>query len=115
IEPNQDLLFNGDVGKWRKFANSLALRYYMRLSEKESGIAEAGIKKIAGNPQQYPLILTSFDDATMAYFGKTKNDSWPTSTEFDKGPDGTYFKTKMAETLVEALKALDDPRLEVWA
>ena len=115
IKKEQDLLFNGDVAKWRKFANSLALRYYMRLSEKESGIAEAGIKKIAANPQQYPLIMTSSDDAAMAYFGKTRNDSWPTSTEFDKGPDGTYFRTKMAETLVETLKALNDPRLGVWA
>ena len=35
IDPNQDLIYRGDVSKWRKFANSLALRYYMRLSAKD--------------------------------------------------------------------------------
>ena len=115
IQPDQDILFKGEVAKWRKFANSLALRYYMRLSEKEPGIAEAGIKKIVASPQQYPLMLVSSDDAAMSYIGNTRDDSWPSNTKFDQSTSGTYFRTKMAETLVEALKALDDPRLGVWA
>src|SRR5690606_13026498 len=32
---NQDIFFGGDAEKWMKYANSLALRYYMRLSEKD--------------------------------------------------------------------------------
>ena len=35
ISSTQDILYQGNVAKWRKLANSLALRYYMRLSEKE--------------------------------------------------------------------------------
>ncbi len=31
INKVQDVLYGGDVLKWRRFANSLALRYYMRL------------------------------------------------------------------------------------
>src|SRR5690606_13997456 len=111
IQPAQDILFNGDVAKWRKFANSLALRYYMRLSEKEPGLAEEGINRIVSNPQQYPLITVASDDAVMAYIGNTVNDSWPTNTRFDTSSSGTYMRTKMAETLVEVLKSLDDPRL----
>ncbi|MGB5555210.1 MAG: SusD/RagB family nutrient-binding outer membrane lipoprotein, partial [Flavobacteriaceae bacterium] len=53
INETQDILYGGDVGKWRKFANSLALRYYMRLSAKEPGVAEQGIKKILSNPSEY--------------------------------------------------------------
>src|SRR5690606_33779171 len=49
-----DIYFNGDVMKWRRFANSLALRYYMRLSEKMPAVAKAGIERIVGNPSQYP-------------------------------------------------------------
>lgn len=50
ISSTQDILYKGDVSKWRKFANSLALRYYMRLSAKEPGIAEDGIRKITSDP-----------------------------------------------------------------
>ncbi|WP_150451365.1 SusD/RagB family nutrient-binding outer membrane lipoprotein [Arenibacter lacus] len=115
IQPAQDILYAGNVAKWRKFANSLALRYYMRLSAKEPGLAEEGIKRITSNPQQYPLIKTASDDAAMAYVGNTGNDSWPTNTKFDSDTQGAYFRIKMAETLVEVLKSLDDPRLGVWA
>lgn len=115
INEAQDILYGGDVAKWRKFANSLSLRYYMRLSAKEPGLAEQGIKKILSNSSQFPLILTSEDDANMAYVGNTSGDSWPTNTKFDTDPQGSYFRVKMAATLVDAMQALDDPRLGVWA
>lgn len=115
IHKDQDVLYGGEAAQWRKFANSLALRYYMRLSEKEPGLAEGGIKRITSDPQQYPLIRISSDDATMAYLGNTKDDAWPSNTKFDTDSQGEYFRIKMAETLVEALKSLDDPRLGIWA
>ena len=115
INDSQDILFEGNVSKWRKFANSLALRYYMRLSAKDPALAEQGIKTILANPQQFPLILDASDDANMAYIGNTSADSWPTNTEFDSDAQGAYFRIKMAKTLVDVLKTLDDPRLGVWA
>lgn len=115
INEAQDILYGGDVAKWRKFANSLSLRYYMRLSAKEPGLAEQGVKKILSNPSQFPLILSAEDDANMAFVGNTNNDSWPTNTKFDTDPQGAYFRIKMAATLVDAMQALDDPRLGVWA
>lgn len=115
IQADQDILFGGDVAKWRKFANSLAMRYYMRLSEKEPALAEQGIKNILSNPSQYPLILQASDDANMAYVGNTRDDSWPTNTKFDADPQGAYFRIKMGATLVDTLQQLNDPRLAVWA
>lgn len=115
IQTQQDILFSGNVAQWRKFANSLALRYYMRLSIKEPGVAAEGIRRIASNPQQYPLITDAADDANVDYVGSSPNDSWPSNTEFDTSPQGAYFRIKMAATLVDALQALDDPRLAVWA
>ena len=115
IIPNQDVVYGGDVSKWRMFANSLALRYYMRLSEKEPGIAEAGIKNIISNPDNYPLITSASDDASIDYIGSSPSDSWPNNTVFDKSTSGGYFRTKMCATLVEALQALNDPRLAIWA
>lgn len=115
INPVQDLLYRGDVGKWRKFANSLALRYYMRLSIKEPSIAEAGIRKITSAPGTYPIITDASDDANISYVGASPSDSWPSNTVFDTSPSGTYMRIKMCSTLVDTLQALNDPRLGVWA
>ena len=115
ISSSQDLLYGGDVSKWQKLANSLALRYYMRLSAKEPTKAEAGIRKITSNPDTYPLITNAADDASIGYIGSSPSDSWPSNTVFDTSPSGNYMRTKMCATLVDTLQALNDPRLAVWA
>lgn len=115
IDSKQDVLFSGDPAKWRKFANSLALRYYMRLQAKEPSVAEQGIKKIAADPTKYPIITVSTDDANVSYIGSSKDNSNPLNTEYDIAPDGAYMRVKMAATLVDALQKYSDPRLAVWA
>lgn len=115
MNASQDLIYGGDVMKWRRFANSLALRYYMRLSVKSPGVAEAGIRKITADPNKYPLILDASDDATIGYVGTAPTDSWPTNTVFDTSTTGSYMRVKMCATLVDVLQGLDDPRLGVWA
>jgi len=115
IDETQDVLYNGNPEKWRKFANSLALRYYMRLQAKEPDIAEQGIKKITGDPSKYPLILTASDDANISFVGTANENSNPLNTFYDTDPSGSYMRVKMAKTLVDALQVYDDPRLGVWA
>jgi len=115
IDKVQDVLYHGDASKWRKFANSLALRYYMRLSVKEPQFAETGIKKITNNPDIYPLITETGDDANVEYIGTSPFDSWPSNTVFDTSPTGDYMRTKMCKTLVDTLQNYNDPRLGVWA
>lgn len=44
-----DMLFNGELEFWQKFANSLRLRYAMRMSAKEPELAGNIIKEIIGN------------------------------------------------------------------
>jgi hypothetical protein len=115
INARQDILYQGDIMKWRKFANSLALRYYMRLSEKEPAVAQEGISKIASSPDTYPLITEASEDATVGYIGSSPSDSWPTNTVFDTDPRGSYMRVKMCATLVDAMQELNDPRLGVYA
>ncbi len=115
INSSQDVLFAGNVSQWRKFANSLALRYYMRLSEKEPATAQAGIEKIAGDPALYPLILHPEDDAALPYAGNSDTDSWPANTVFDGTGGSNFRRLKLCATLVETLQGLNDPRLGVWA
>ena len=115
INPTQDVLYGGDVTKWRKFANSLALRYYMRLQAKESNFAQEGIKKITGNPAMYPVITTAADEANVAYSGSSPGTSWPINMVYNVDPLGEYMRRKPCATLVETLQNLQDPRLGVWA
>ncbi|WP_268224363.1 SusD/RagB family nutrient-binding outer membrane lipoprotein [Sinomicrobium oceani] len=115
IDPVQDVLFGGNVQKWRRFVNSLALRYYMRLSEKEPALAKEGVTKIASNPNRYPVILDASNDAKLIYPGTNSNDAWPTNTVFNTSSSGDYFRTKMCATLVNFMKSLEDPRLGIWA
>jgi hypothetical protein len=109
-----DVYFGGDPGAWRKLANSLSLRYYMRISAKKPDVAKAGIEKIVGNPSLYPIITDSGDDATMEFTGTSNDTSWPNNTTYDKS-ESNYSRTKMASTLVEELQSLNDARLGVWA
>ncbi|PIF05625.1 MAG: SusD/RagB family nutrient-binding outer membrane lipoprotein [Draconibacterium sp.] len=115
IVASQDVLYGGNPSKWRKFANSLALRYYLRLAAKEPVLAEQGIKKITGDPAKYPLILTASDDANIGFVGSAKENSNPLNTVYDTDPSGSYMRVKMAKTLVDALQKYNDPRLGVWA
>lgn len=109
-----DVIYGGDPTLWRKLANSLLLRYFMRISEKEPGIAKTGIEKIVGNPMQYPIITSSDEDAVMDFVGTSADDSWPTAV-FSTSDLSNYKRKRMCATLVEALQDFNDPRLAVWA
>jgi len=109
-----DVYYNGDPAKWRKLANSLALRYYMRISEKLPAVAQAGIEKIANNPDQYPIISNVSDDATMSFAGNSDADSWPSNATYNSD-SSNYRRIKLCNTFVEALQALHDPRIAVFA
>ena len=114
IVDNVDVYFGGDPAKWRKFANSLALRYYMRISAKKPDIAKAGIEKIVGNATQYPIITANTDDVTMAFPGTSDGTSWPANSVYDVS-GSNYRRIKMAATLVKTLQSVNDPRLGIWA
>lgn len=104
-----DVYYNGNTELWQKFANSLLLRYYMRISEKMPEVAQAGVESIY-NSGVY--IQDASEDAVMSYLGASAADSWPTATAFDAGSN--FRRLKPAQTLLQTLMEYDDPRLSVW-
>lgn len=54
-----DIIFNGNMMKWKRFCNSLLLRVYMRMSLAEPAVAKAGIEMVAANPDTYPVIISN--------------------------------------------------------
>ncbi|HTN06428.1 SusD/RagB family nutrient-binding outer membrane lipoprotein [Agriterribacter sp.] len=109
-----DVFYGGDAGKWRKFANSLALRYYMRLSEKLPDLSKQGIEKITGDPAKYPVITSVADEPAMGFPGNSDMDSWP-AYAIPQSDSSNYIRIKMCNTLVKALLERNDPRITAWA
>ncbi|MHA8099390.1 SusD/RagB family nutrient-binding outer membrane lipoprotein [Aquirufa aurantiipilula] len=109
-----DVFYQGNASKWRKLANSLALRYYMRISSKKPDVAKAGIEKILANATQYPIITAIADDAAMPFAGNSDSDSWPSNAVYDASASN-YRRIKMAATFVNKLLELKDPRIGIWA
>ena len=109
-----DVYYQGNPTKWRKLANSLMLRFYMRISTKKPDLAKAGIEKIMANAVQYPIITAIADDTAMPFAGNSNDDSWPANAVYDASASN-YRRLKMAATFVNKLLELKDPRIAVWA
>jgi hypothetical protein len=81
-----DPLFNGDMLMWQKFANSLRLRYALRMSEKEPEIGGEIIKTIV--EEERPLIW-GYD--FIAYVGESVC-IWPAEMGFRNESLGWSFR-----------------------
>ncbi|MEZ0453235.1 SusD/RagB family nutrient-binding outer membrane lipoprotein [Sphingobacterium thalpophilum] len=97
-----DLLYNNKKELWRKFNNSLLLRYYLRQSKRIP--AAAKIKTILDNPAQYPIFTSNEDAAIVKITGQS-----PYDYAWGRRQDYVNF-TAMAEFFVDNLNALNDPR-----
>ena len=112
-----DLIYNGDATKWKKFANSLRLRYALRLSKVDPATAQAQVAAaIAAG-----VFTSNADNALLKWPGDGTNNS-PIYNNFVTRDD-----QHMSQTLVNAMKSLYisigptpadtvfDPRLAVYA
>lgn len=69
-----DILFNGDILKWKKFANSLRIRLLMRQSDKVDPTVEL-TKMIETSAADYPIFENNNDNAALAYLGSAPNNN----------------------------------------
>jgi hypothetical protein len=114
IKASADILYAGTPSKWRKMANSLMLRYYLRVSAKLPAYSKAGIEEILAAPNTYPIFTSNDDDATMNYVGSSAGDSWPATVSFDTPKQSNFSRIQMGAGLRDALLDLKDPRISVW-
>ena len=103
-----DLLYNGDVTKWKKFANSLRMVYALRLSKRypsATGYAATEFKAAFEDAGGY--IATNADNAAF-----TTNDLY-------KNPWENTFNSRAdfapSNTFIDKLNSLNDKRLEYFA
>jgi hypothetical protein len=104
-----DLLFSGNMLKWKKFCNSLHVRLLMRISNKVN--VSAKLNEIITKPAQYPIFQSNADNATYAYSGV-----FPNISPMSEGINRLYgYNIVIPSTnLVNTLLMNNDPRLAEW-
>ncbi len=114
-----DLIYDGDVNKWKKFSYSLMLRLGMRLTKVDPALSKIWVSKaIAGG-----VIINGSDNAIMKYTdGPNDYNRNPTafSPRRDDFTQGSYGKRnveggKLSKTFIDLLKATADPRISVYS
>jgi hypothetical protein len=104
---DQDNIYQGDTEKWLKFANSLRLRMGLILSDVTS---EAALAKTTIEASAAGAILDNADNATMEYLSAIPN----TNPLYADQVASNRQDFLAANTLVDAMNALSDPRLEYY-
>jgi hypothetical protein len=104
-----DLIYGGDMNKWKKFANTLRLKIFMRLSEVNPSKAQAGVSQtitLAGPGGFIDYNSASNQDAQISYI----------STSGNQNP--LYVEAKFlgqnqvaSATSIDTLKNNADPRI----
>jgi hypothetical protein len=104
-----DLLYKGDMLKWKKLCNTLHVRLLMRISNKVN--VSAKLNEIVTKPTVYPLFQSNADNATYVYSG-----SYPNISPMSDGVNRLYgYNIVIPSTnLVNTLIANNDPRLDEW-
>ncbi|WP_153796085.1 SusD/RagB family nutrient-binding outer membrane lipoprotein [Foetidibacter luteolus] len=107
-----DVVYAGDIRKWKRLINSFSLRVLMSLSRKESDAAvqvKQRFTEIVSNTSQYPLIESNADNAKLTFHDLAGN-RYPTFNNNDM--QTAYY---MEASFVNLLKGLKDPRLFSFA
>ncbi|WP_213086992.1 SusD/RagB family nutrient-binding outer membrane lipoprotein [Chitinophaga agrisoli] len=100
-----ELFYNGDIGKWKRFGNSLLLRIAMRLSRVDAAKARTyAAKAFQGG------VMTSNADNCLMQHSATYTNAF--GNQLNGSEKANYYLNDM---LVNNLKSGNDPRLQVIA
>jgi Starch-binding associating with outer membrane len=102
-----DLMYGGDMTKWKKFGNSLRLRLAIHLSNVDAtkGASEAAAAVAAG------VFASDSDNAELLYLATSPNQN-PIYSDAHVGNRDDYGLSK---SFVDTLNSWNDPRLPVYA
>lgn len=103
-----DILFQGDLMKWRKFANSLRLRLHMRLSDRID--PSVAMQEILANPEAHPIIESNEENAALQYLSDVPNQHDLYTTRA-----GSFDEYRLSKHMEDVLKNYNDPRLFAYA
>lgn len=102
-----DLIYGGDLGLWQKFANTLLLKLYMRLSERNPGMAQQGIAALDATGIGY---LGEGESAEVHYQNEAGNFN-PLYSEMNNAVIGGTQNLIASKTAVDSMMANNDMRI----
>ncbi|WP_224996298.1 SusD/RagB family nutrient-binding outer membrane lipoprotein [Cesiribacter sp. SM1] len=102
----QDILLQGNVDQWRRYANSLRLRLLMRTSFVDEAGAKQQVMEMLNNPGQYPLVDEPEYNVLLSPLTNNTNDLRNAMTELTNYSAPEFM-------LEEVLKPANDPRIPV--
>lgn len=96
-----DLIYGGDVAKWKKFANSLKMRVALRMIDVEASTANTAVAEAIASG----VFTSNADNALFNYKVGAPNNN----------PQSEDYKTRndfaASNTMVDELQRLNDPRV----
>lgn len=96
-----DILYSGDLNKWIRFANSLRVRYLLRISSKVDVSAE--LQSIVNEGD---IFTSNNDNAALPYLSSSPN-QWVIFTE----REGRYVDVRMSKNAENIMSPLNDDRI----
>ena len=102
-----DVLFNGDLDRWQKLANSLRLRVLLRQSAQVD--PSAAMSAILNNPNA-PIFTGNEDQAVFDYLASAPNQQPLFTTR-----SGSFDEYRLSQLMENTLKSLNDNRLYAYA
>jgi hypothetical protein len=99
--PAGDIIFNGDMDRWKMFANTLKMTMALRISDVNPSLAKTKFEQAVAAG-----VVTSNEDNILFTFGTDDNSDNPWQDRFESRID--YL---LSNTLAESLRSNLDPRL----
>ncbi|MES2650464.1 MAG: SusD/RagB family nutrient-binding outer membrane lipoprotein [Bacteroidota bacterium] len=104
---NGDLVFAGDVAKWKRFGNTLMLRMAMRLTKADATMAQTYVTKAVGK-----TMISDADNAFLKHDASGGRVTQNRNSQILSGDGGQEnFYTRWSNTFINYLKTNSDPRL----
>jgi hypothetical protein len=106
-----DILYGGDILKWKKFANSLRLRLANRQAAKKPAESRQIFQEILTDPVTYPVFTGNADNARLMH-----TDNRPSNNEWHETMvQAGRTDWNVGKTLIDKLVSLNDTRVAVFA
>ncbi|SMC90563.1 SusD/RagB family nutrient-binding outer membrane lipoprotein [Pedobacter africanus] len=102
-----DIIYNGNVDKWKRFGSTLLLRLAMRLVKIDENTAKTYAQKAVGK-----TMINNDDNAFVAHDISGGRVTQNRNSQVLNGDGGSeHYHVKWSKTFIDMLKSTNDPRL----
>ncbi|MNQ34259.1 Susd and RagB outer membrane lipoprotein [compost metagenome] len=101
-----DIMYHGDIAKWKKFANSVKLKLAMRMADADNATAQTAAQQAVAAG----VLASNDDNATLVYLPTTPNTN-PLWVDLVQTGRSDFV---IANTVVDYMNTLADPRRAIY-